>query len=73
VDFNASFILPISLLRFIKNPGIQTVMPVPCGCERVSSDKEKGKHKPQESSLLREMKKGFFFFSLPENSWEIKL
>jgi hypothetical protein len=44
-------------------------MPIPCGCERVSSDEEKGKHKLQESSLAREMKR----FLIPENSWEIKL
>jgi len=44
-------------------------MPVPCGCERMSSDKGEGKYKLQESSLLREMKR----FLIPENSWEIKL
>jgi hypothetical protein len=44
-------------------------MPVPCGCEKVSSDEEKGKHKPQESSLIREMKR----FLIQENSGKIKL
>lgn len=60
------FVLPISLVRFIKSLGIQTVMPVPRGCE---SERKEGKTQAAEFFFGKSNEK----ILLSEISWEIKL